>query len=301
MGGAFVTRAQRYLFDLRGYLVIPAALSASEVDELLAALAALPPEERGEGSAHAHRGFGAAAVNGARSASAGGGMLDWGEPFRRLVGHRSVAAHLGALVGPGFRLDHQYAIFQRPGGAANPLHNGGTPFDPSQYYLVRDGRIYNGLVVVAFALTDVPPGAGGFCCVPGSHKSSFPLPRGLAQLSGPDAIVEQVPLRAGDALIFSEALTHGALPWSADHERRMLLFKYCPGHMRWHGGPEAPSANGSGDDRLERILAPPYAADRPPSTVGAATQAELWVKARARRARARWRRRDPAGYIDTRN
>ena len=26
---------------------------------------------------------------------------------------------------------------------------------------------------------------------------------------------------------------HGTAPWTADHERRTLLFKYCVSHMAW--------------------------------------------------------------------
>ena len=38
--------------------------------------------------------------------------------------------------------------------------------------------------------------------------------------------------KAGDAVIFTETLTHGTLPWTAAHERRALLYKFsqvpCP-------------------------------------------------------------------------
>ena len=35
--------------------------------------------------------------------------------------------------------------------------------------------MHNGLTVVAFQLTDVPPGVGGLIVIPGSHKSNYPL------------------------------------------------------------------------------------------------------------------------------
>ena len=35
-------------------------------------------------------------------------------------------------------------------------------------------------------------------------------------------------MKAGDAVIFTEALTHGTLPWTAAHERRLLRYLYSP-------------------------------------------------------------------------
>ena len=40
-------------------------------------------------------------------------------------------------------------------------------------------------------------------------------------------------VKAGDVLIFTEALTHGTFPWQAEHERRSLLFKYSPRMIAW--------------------------------------------------------------------
>ena len=42
--------------------------------------------------------------------------------------------------------------------------------------------MYNGLVVVSYALGDVRPGDGGFAAVPGSHKSNLPCPEEVKAL-----------------------------------------------------------------------------------------------------------------------
>ena len=84
---------------------------------------------------------------------------------------------------------------------------------------------------------------------------------------------------AGSAVIFIEALTHGTLPWTADHERRALLYRYTPGHMAFVGryrqdGRSEPDwayprpADAPDDDlnqELRRLLEPPYAWERPDS------------------------------------
>ena len=49
-------------------------------------------------------------------------------------------------------------------------------------------------------------------------------------------VVYNVESKAGDLVIFMEATIHGALPWKADHERRSLLYRYCPKSMHTSGG-----------------------------------------------------------------
>jgi hypothetical protein len=38
---------------------------------------------------------------------------------------------------------------------------------------------------------------------------------------------------AGTAIIFTEALTHGTLPWHGADERRTVFFKYSPHPISW--------------------------------------------------------------------
>ena len=51
------------------------------------------------------------------------------------------------------------------------------PYDPLHFYHYVDGKIFCGLTVATYALTDVPEGAGGLAVIPGSHKSNFPRSR----------------------------------------------------------------------------------------------------------------------------
>jgi ectoine hydroxylase-related dioxygenase (phytanoyl-CoA dioxygenase family) len=91
----------------------------------------------------------------------------------------------------------------------------------------------NGLTVVAYNLHDVNPGDGGFGCVPGSHKSNYPFPNEWRDLGEAREIVRAVTGKAGTAIIFTEALAHGTMPWRGAHERRTLFYKYCPHPLSW--------------------------------------------------------------------
>ena len=48
-----------------------------------------------------------------------------------------------------------------------------------------------------------------------------------------EPIVERVTGPAGTAVIFTEALTHGTLPWAGSDERRTVFFKYSPASVSW--------------------------------------------------------------------
>jgi hypothetical protein len=189
-----------------------------------------------------------------------GGFLLWGQPFRDLLDHPRIVPYLCELLDPAVRLDHCYGISMGMGSEGLRLHGGGTPYDRPEYFHFVGGQMYNGLTVVSWALTAAPPGQGGFVCIPGSHKANYACPPQIKNVSHrPDCVVD-VPLQAGDVLIFTEALTHGTHPWRAAHQRRALLYKYAPGHLAWSSGylrwPEELKELLTPRQRL--LLEPPY-------------------------------------------
>ena len=158
---AGLTDLQRYLFDLEGYIVLEGVLSPDEVAHLNSVWdkQQLPPP--GET---------------VRSQRFGNEFLGWDGACRLLIDHDAVLPVMIELCGSTVRLDHAYGIVMAQGTSGLGLHGGGIPFDRSQYYVTENGRMHNGLCVVSWALVDSPPGQGGFCAVPGSHKGAFPRP-----------------------------------------------------------------------------------------------------------------------------
>jgi hypothetical protein len=259
----------RYLFDLHGYIVVKGALNPDQVGVLNDAMDRHGVPELLERTGHIHTGF-PDGPPGNQDPDFGpidvptGSLLDWGPELRDMVDLPTIRPYLEALLQPGYRLDHSYAILMRKGwreDVGHALHNGNTPYDPAQSYIVRDGKIFNGLIVVSYALTTAEPGAGGFCIIPGSHKSGFPLPKAVrdAHYEWP---VQQVPLEAGDAVIFTEATTHGAMPWFGQNDRRALLFKYCPGYMQWEEKSPWVAVDDRFTDQQRSILRSPFAGGR---------------------------------------
>jgi hypothetical protein len=202
-----MTPEERYRFDNLGFLVRPRVLSAGDIEALNVAVDLLDVPAPGTD------------IMSQRFVS----HLTSARRFRDLLDHDGIFDIITELCGQNVRLDHAYGIIMRAGTRGLGLHGGGTPFDPAQYYTVDGGSIRTGLVAVQWALVDHVAGRGGFLCVPGSHKANFPTPASVAA-----GMAIEVPMFAGDVVIFTEALTHGTAAWQGPHQRRSLLYKYSP-------------------------------------------------------------------------
>lgn len=241
-----MTPEEKFLFDLQGYLVIKNVLTLEQVAELNAiADEKFPRTEEEARMQH-------------------GRVSRWGPAYQALIDHPKIVPYLLELIDSKFRLDHDYCIFMRRGEQRGYLH-GGEGHEGDHWYKYRDGVIRNGLCVVTYCLTPAAEGDGGFCCIPGTHKSNFlnALPREVMRFERPAPYVVQPVVEAGDAIFFTEALVHGTLPWRAQHERRALLYKYSPGHSAWAQKYYNPDDYADLTEQQQRILAPPSVGDRP--------------------------------------
>jgi hypothetical protein len=237
----------RYTFDLRGYLVFEDVLSRRAVARLRGAIDAqgLPPADE--------------TIAGQRFGN-DGVMFGWDQAICDLIDHPLALAAISTLIGPQVRLDHAYGIKMRPGTSGLGLHGPGEPFDASQYYVHRMGAMRSGLLTLTWSLCDAGPGAGGFGCIPGSHRASEPLP------AGAESLLVEVPLPAGSLLVFTEALMHCTIPWRGPGNRWALLYKYSPGSTAWGPGPAAPpELVATMSPRQQRFFQPPSVGGRVPT------------------------------------
>ena len=225
-----MTEAEKYLFDVHGYIVIENALSAEELAAANAAVDHYAHQIDVRGKDLAHRSSTLAGTSGRGDM---GSLLTWEKPycqiFRDMMVHPAFVSRLEAVVGKGFRLEGIGGITMDEGAEGFWFHEGGEPIDPSRAYLYRNGRMYCGMTNIAVQLTDVGPGDGGFACLPGSHKANFPCPDDIRLYETHQDRIVQITARAGDAILFTESLMHGALPWIAKHQRRTILMRYNAG------------------------------------------------------------------------
>ena len=211
---AALSERERYLFDLQGFVVRRGALKPKQVDALNRAVDALAP----------------AAARPRRSRASGSPATSrTTRRFRDLLDHPAVLDVVVELCGPCVRLDHTYGIVMAPGTGGLGLHGGGTPFDPGAV-LRRRGRspAHAASSPRCGRLVDSRPGEGGFALRPRQPQGVVPDARDARP--APATWSLEVPLGAGDVVIFTEALTHGTLAVAgAASSGGSLAYKYSPG------------------------------------------------------------------------
>ncbi len=241
-----MTPEEKFMFDVEGYIVIKNVLTPAQVAELNALADTVFSEKKELADRRKSQ------------------VSLWGPATQALIDQPVVMPYLLELLGPKFRVDHDYCIFMTKGGRAGGLHGGEGDREPDHWYKYRDGVMRNGLTVCTFFLTHANTGDGGFACVPGSHKSNFVdnLPEEVRMFKRVPHYVVQPAVEAGDALIFTEALVHGTMPWTADHERRALLYKFSPGHSSWAPTYYNPADYPTATEQQLRLMTPPSVGSR---------------------------------------
>ena len=248
------TDMERYLFDLNGYLVIPNALSAEE----LAACNATLDEAQGfvgsefRGNVFMHND--PARQEGIMLQQ----MYEAGPVWEKMIDHPSWFAKAVHFIGsddpenfdghhgPAF-IDECFATIRGPGQALR-LHSGGHVGTIRTQYRFHAGKFHCGQVNVLIALNDIGPGDGATMVIPGSHKSNLRHPQTVTldkrdEQTSVDGVAgaAEVHLKAGDALMFVDAIMHGAARRVNPGERRMTVYRYGPswGYFRHRFVPSA--------------------------------------------------------------
>jgi len=281
-----MTEAERYLFDLNGFLVVRNVLSQEEVAAANAAI-----DARQHLMVAREAGALRNAVKGSPMYGTGPGRKDLGrvlewQPhgdravFQSILAHPRLVPLFHGILGKGYHMDHlPFVIAQDHGAEGFQLH-GGTidctsgEYNPHLAYSCHHGTIRTALLGCNVMLTDHNAGDGGFCIVPGSHKSNFKMPPGMVDGQAHSEFIQQPATRAGDVVLFSEGTVHGALPWTPrDRQRRVCLYRFAPAtnvygrsYFGHEGGGGWPAQMYEGlTDAQRAVLEPPYAnrLDRP--------------------------------------
>jgi len=239
------TDLEIYLFDLRGYLILKNALTPEEVAAMNAILDTVPSIKQGEwwGNVHAHS-FGT--TDGLNLQQ----IYEGGEPFEALIDHPAWIEKVKFFVGgegtfdynhgPLF-IDENFANFRGPGEAIG-LHSGGHTHTKRTQFHFHNGRFHCGQINILLPLTDFGPGDGATMVIPGSHKANFNHPdfekyrmAHGASVDGIEGAIE-VNMKAGDALLFVDSISHGSAKRTTPGIRRNLVYRYGPswGNFR-HG------------------------------------------------------------------
>ena len=219
---------QKYLFDLQGFLVLEQIVPPEMV---VAANAALDRfEEMDESDYPAPLCLGQERSDENLYIS---NIIEGDEAFLPLMDLPPVLDAVETMTGGPYRLNHTYTIY-RWGGGYTGLHMHGTPIIPKCQYHCRNGQMVSTLTKAVFPTLNCAEEDGCFAVIPGAHKSNFGRPWGNHPNENPPLV--PVPARAGDAIIFTEALTHGSTVNTSGQPRRTLYYCYSTGYMPDWGG-----------------------------------------------------------------
>lgn len=224
-----MTEAQKFFFDLKGWLLLPAVLSATEVEEMKAEVYA-----------------------GARQSFQGAlqGLLD----HPAIVGILTEILSEAPFVSDdcySFRCESSFITVRPPGWRKTERTDNGMPHvvrPPQQAnamrYQVAGNKIFAGLTRVVWELEEVKAGQGGTSFLSGSHKAHF-------NYGGPDpfrpnvsespwensirAAMEDYSCPPGSVVIFTESLVHAANDWTNPSNPRCAVFNcYNSIWAQWH-------------------------------------------------------------------
>jgi len=237
-----------YLFDLNGYFVLEGAVQRED----LAAMNEWVDEhwefiDHPKGDDDTSRWIGRVETQsyGKEDGVNFQNIVDGGAMFEKLIDHpawidlvrKYIAANNGLAI-------HENFLTVRGKGGHLYIHSGGH--FPRQYFTFRNhntGEWMVGMINVLIALEDIGPGDGGTVLIPGSHKVAEVHPRlevdgeGVGSLddgrfAGTATGMQEIHLKAGDALFFTDAVTHGSAERTNDGYRKTVVYRYTPKHTR---------------------------------------------------------------------
>jgi len=225
-----MTEAQKFFFDLRGWVILPEVITdENEINQL--------KDEVYNGATNGYQGR-----------------------LQTLLDHPAIVGILSEILSEGsyirddcygFRCENSFTTVRPPGWSTEKRGGTGLPHvvrPPQQAnamrYQAAGGKIFSGLTRVVWELEEVRSGQGATSFLSGSHKAHF-------NYGGPDRyrpnigespwenemrdMMEDYSCPPGSVVIFTESLVHAANHWThAGHSRCAVFNCYNSIWAQWH-------------------------------------------------------------------
>jgi hypothetical protein len=205
----------RFAFDVQGYLHLRGALPAEEVAEYLAWV-----EETEKADIEALNSDFPDGVKQQLNRPLSR-MWDADPRFARFLDYPAVTPFLYEFLGENYKHIDNDLYYTYPGYAGGHWHRG-VRAHPTGH--VVDGKFICPMVKVFYCLSDVGAGEGEFVVIPGSHKAQFKLDyEGRIDVPA-QHIFDDV--KAGDIIIFNEALLHNGRPNPSLKTRKTIIVNF---------------------------------------------------------------------------
>lgn len=213
-----MTQEQKFLFDLKGWLLLPGVLEPSLTEAIKehAHVLTHAPEKLAPQDRHSYSG-----------------------PAAELLDHPAIVGILREILSPdtkptayGFRCDGSYLQYRHAGDEGIAPHGGGANVTPNFSYQCKNQMIYSALTRVVWELNEVEKGAGGTLLMSGSHKANFDLP--AEHLKRESWVYETYACPPGSVLFFTENLCHSGARWNSAHPRIAVFNCYTHHQTQYH-------------------------------------------------------------------
>ena len=218
-----MSQEQVYLFDLQGFVVLKQVVPQSAIEKANRVMEKLehmnpaefpPPLTLGEEKTHENLYI--------------GNILEADPAMAEFMAIPEVLGVIEKITGGPYRLNHSFSISRWRGGHTS-LHLGGTPLRHNTHYHCQNGEFFSPHTTAAMPLLPCRPEDGCYAAIPGSHKSNFNRPWGNHPQENPPLI--PVLADPGDAIVFTEGLTHGSTVNTSGRPRRTLYWGYSVAWM----------------------------------------------------------------------
>ena len=234
---------EAYEFDRLGYIVIPDFLTVDQVEALSAAIDALEADALGKvgrppdkisayGLEYRHdadRGYFASGAKEEGNTLIIEDFFNADPVFDILIDHPPTMAYIRAIIKERPTINNSEIRIRYPGNQTGS-HMGGPVGRKHRYYYSGQG-IDCMMVRMVYFVHDVGPGQGEFCVVPATHKSNMQSPYEGANPDTEPGMIG-LPVKAGDAILFTENLRHGGLTNRSRQTRKTLHVGYGPYWMK---------------------------------------------------------------------
>ena len=236
-----LTPAQRYHFDVHGYVVLPNVFTPEECERMQQDLQRLKRDlmaipEPGERvidhayfqSSEPHHHYIGALGQSINYPS----LLDY-ITHPRIVGMaEEVIGGKAHILEANAHINRKAPIWEvgEDGLPRFGFHRG-LPVDEGNHY--RNGLYHSSFVKALTNLTDLGPDDGGTVVIPGSHKVDVPEQEIVAAAYADRSLIHQFIAPAGSCLLFTEALLHATGFLTGDRERVILICGYGTTYFPW--------------------------------------------------------------------
>ncbi len=238
-----MTDIQKYEFDRLGYLVLPGILNAAECTKLATAMDGLEehaatrvkqaPLKKSVWGPEYHvspeKGYLASGEREPGKTLIIEDFFNADPAFDLLVEHAPTMALIRAIVQDRPTINNSEIRIRYPSNQTT-AHMGG-PIAAKYRYGFNGNGIDCMMVRMVYFVRDVEAEDGPFCVVPATHKGNFPTPYGTNDSDAEPGMIG-LPVKAGDAILFTEHLRHGGKSIRSGRTRKTLHIGYGPYWMK---------------------------------------------------------------------